>query len=107
VGDIATVRIGSLTRYGAVTEDGRGEAVEGLVLGLRGANAGQLVRDVRERLQDLQPTLPKSVSINVFYDRSRLVASAVGTAMHALGEATILVIGRRRSCALGSFDVFE
>ena len=93
VGDIATVRIGSLTRYGAVTEDGRGETVEGLVLGLRGANAGQLVRDVRERLQDLQTTLPKSVSINVFYDRSRLVASAVGTVMHALGEATILVIG--------------
>ena len=73
VNDVARVQVGSLTRYGAVTVDGRGETVEGLVLGLRGANAGQLVRDVRQRLQELQPSLPKSVTINVFYDRSRLV----------------------------------
>ena len=50
VNDVARVQVGSLTRYGAVTIDGRGETVEGLVLGLRGANAGQLVRDVRQRL---------------------------------------------------------
>jgi len=48
IGDVAEVRIGSLTRYGAVTKDGRGEAVEGLVLGLRGANANQLVEGVRQ-----------------------------------------------------------
>jgi heavy metal efflux system protein len=93
VGDVAAVRIGSLTRYGAVTADGRGETVEGLVLGLRGANAGQLVRDVRQRLAALQPSLPKSVAINVFYDRSRLVDRAVGTVARALAEATVLVIG--------------
>ncbi|MBR0712862.1 efflux RND transporter permease subunit [Bradyrhizobium liaoningense] len=92
VSDVARVRIGALTRYGAVTADGRGETVEGLVLGLRGANAGQLVRDVRARLEELQPSLPKSVSINVFYDRSRLVNRAVGTVVRALGEATVLVI---------------
>ena len=90
VGDVASVRIGALTRYGAVTIDGRGETVEGLVLGLRGANAGQLVRNVRERLQEL--ALPKDVSINVFYDRSRLVDRAVGTVVRALGEATVLVV---------------
>lgn len=92
VNDVARIQIGSLTRYGAVTVDGRGETVEGLVLGLRGANAGQLVHDVRQRLQELQPTLPKSVTINVFYDRSRLVGRAVGTVVKALGEATVLVI---------------
>ena len=92
VNDVARVQVGSLTRYGAVTVDGRGETVEGLVLGLRGANAGQLVRDVRQRLQELQPALPKSVTINVFYDRSRLVGRAVGTVVRALGEATVLVI---------------
>ena len=79
VGDVARVHVGSLTRYGAVTSDGQGEAVEGLVLGLRGANAGQVVRDVRQRLQELQPSLPQSVTINVFYDRGRLVDRAVGT----------------------------
>ena len=62
------------------------------MLGLRGANAGQLVRDVRQRLEELQPSLPKSVSINVFYDRSRLVGRAVGTVVRALGEATVLVV---------------
>ncbi|EHR02877.1 efflux RND transporter permease subunit [Bradyrhizobium sp. WSM471] len=92
VKDVANVRVGTLTRYGAVTSDGHGETVEGLVLGLRGANAGQLVRDVRARLAELQPSLPKSVSINVFYDRSRLVNRAVGTVIRALGEATVLVI---------------
>ena len=92
VGDVASVHIGALTRYGAVTTDGRGETVEGLVLGLRGANAGQLVRDVRQRLQELEPSLPKGVSINVFYDRSRLVGRAVGTVVRALAEATVLVI---------------
>ncbi|MCJ9704686.1 efflux RND transporter permease subunit [Bradyrhizobium sp. SHOUNA76] len=92
VNDVASVKVGTLTRYGAVTADGRGETVEGLVLGLRGANAGQLIRDVRARLAELQPSLPKSVSINVFYDRSRLVNRAVGTVVRALGEATALVI---------------
>ncbi|WP_445217083.1 efflux RND transporter permease subunit [Bradyrhizobium sp. Pa8] len=92
VNDVARVQVGALTRYGAVTADGRGETVEGLVLGLRGANAGQLVRDVQARLAELQPSLPKSVSINVFYDRSHLVNRAVGTVVRALGEATVLVI---------------
>jgi cobalt-zinc-cadmium resistance protein CzcA len=92
VKDVARVQVGSLTRYGAVTADGHGETVEGLVLGLRGANARQLVSDVRERLEELKPSLPKNVNINVFYDRSRLVNRAVGTVIRALGEATVLVI---------------
>ncbi|WP_315796697.1 CusA/CzcA family heavy metal efflux RND transporter [Bradyrhizobium sp. SZCCHNRI3043] len=92
VSDVARIKIGALTRYGAVTTDGKGETVEGLVLGLRGANAGQLVRDVRARLDELKPSLPSSVSINVFYDRSRLVNRAVGTVVRALGEATVLVV---------------
>jgi heavy metal efflux system protein len=92
VKDVARVQLGSLTRYGTVTTDGHGETVEGLVLGLRGANARQLVSDVRARLDELKPWLPQGVSINVFYDRSRLVDRAVGTVIRALGEATILVI---------------
>jgi len=92
VSDVARVKVGALTRYGAVTADSHGETVEGLVLGLRGANAGQLVRDVRARLDEMKPSLPESVSINVFYDRSQLVGRAVGTVVKALGEATVLVI---------------
>ncbi|HET7889846.1 MAG TPA: CusA/CzcA family heavy metal efflux RND transporter [Bradyrhizobium sp.] len=92
VRDIARVQLGALTRYGAVTTEGRGETVEGLVLGLRGANARQLVSDVRARLDELKSWLPQNVTINVFYDRSRLVDRAVGTVIRALGEATVLVV---------------
>jgi cobalt-zinc-cadmium resistance protein CzcA len=92
ISDVAEVRIGSLTRYGAVTKDGKGEAVEGLVLGLRGANANELVKGVRAKLQELAPGLPDGVTINVFYDRGKLVSQAVGTVTKALGEAIILVV---------------
>lgn len=92
VGDVADVRIGNLTRYGAVTEDGKGEAVQGLVLSLRGADASSIVKAVRERLDELKSSLPEGVEISVFYDRSDLIESAVGTVRKALLEATILVI---------------
>ncbi len=92
VADVAEVRMGALTRYGAVTKDGRGEAVEGLVLGLRGANARELVEGVRAKLAELAPGLPKGVKINVFYDRGKLVSRAVGTVTRALAEAIVLVI---------------
>jgi cobalt-zinc-cadmium resistance protein CzcA len=92
VGDIATVRINSLTRYGAVSENGKGEAVEGLVLGLRGANARQVVDGVRAKLDEITPSLPSGVSVKVFYDRGDLVARAVHTVTKALAEATVLVL---------------
>ncbi len=92
VGDVATVRIGSLTRYGVVTKDGQGEAVQGLVLGLRGANAQVVVEGVRKRLAELQPNFPTGVTIEVFYDRSSLVERAVATVSKALLEATVLVL---------------
>ena len=77
IGDIATVRTGSLTRYGAVTKNGKGEAVEGLVIGLRGADASKVVAGVKERLAELKPTLPANVTIAPFYDRSDLIGRAV------------------------------
>ena len=92
VGDIAKVGYGSLTRYGAVTHDGKGEVVEGLVLGLRGANARELVAGLHAKLDELRPGLPEGVEIKVFYDRGRLVESAVGTVTKALGEAIVLVL---------------
>jgi cobalt-zinc-cadmium resistance protein CzcA len=92
VGDVAEVRIGALTRYGAVTRNGQGEAVEGLVLGLRGANAQQVVKGVRAKIKEIEPSLPKGVHIEVFYDRSNLVERAVGTVTKALQEAIMLVV---------------
>ena len=92
VGDVATVQLGALTRYGSVTQDGKGETVEGLVLGLRGANAQKLVRDVKAQIAELEPTLPPGVKIVPFYDRGNLVERAVSTVTKALGEAIVLVL---------------
>ena len=92
VGDVAEVRIGQMTRYGAVTKDGKGEAVQGLVLAMRGANAQDVVDQIRVRLDELEKTLPAGTTIKTFYDRGNLVGRAVSTVTRALMEATILVI---------------
>ncbi|MCO7624900.1 CusA/CzcA family heavy metal efflux RND transporter [Pseudomonas fluorescens] len=92
IGDIAAVQIGTLTRYGVVTQNGTNEAVQGLVLGLAGANAREVVQGVQAKLAELAPTLPAGISITSFYDRSSLVDKAVGAVFKALLEATVLVI---------------
>lgn len=92
IADVAEVRMGALTRYGAVSRNGQGEAVEGLVLGLRGANARQVVEGVRAKLDEMTPALPKGTKIDVFYDRGNLVEHAVHTVNKALLEAVILVL---------------
>jgi cobalt-zinc-cadmium resistance protein CzcA len=81
-----------LTRYGAVTRDGQGEAVEGIVVALRGADASTLVKAIRARLDELAPSLPPGVKVVPFYDRSTLIERAVGTVESALLEATVLVV---------------
>jgi len=92
VSDVAEVRVGALTRYGAVSQNGQGEVVEGLVLSLRGANARAVVAGVEMKLEELRPALPQEVKISVFYNRSRLVNRATDTIIHALIEATVLVV---------------
>ncbi|WP_443969648.1 efflux RND transporter permease subunit [Sphingobium sp. CR28] len=92
VGDVAKVGAGSLTRYGGVTAHGKGEAVQGLVIALRGADARQVVDGIDARIAELQHTLPQGAKISVFYNRSDLIGRAVNTVQKALIEATILVI---------------
>ncbi len=92
VGDVAQVRTGSLTRYGAVSKDGKAEVVEGLVIALRGADASKVVEGVKTRLDEIKPSLPPGMSVDVFYDRSDLITRAVGTVESALLEATVLVL---------------
>jgi len=92
VGDVARVEMDAMTRYGAVTQNGQGEAVEGLVIGLKGVNAGVLIKDVKAKLEAIQATLPKGTTISTFYDRAQLVDRAVGTVSKALLEAAVLVL---------------
>ncbi|MDD2660969.1 MAG: CusA/CzcA family heavy metal efflux RND transporter [Methylococcales bacterium] len=92
VGDVAEIKIGALTRYGAVSENGEGEAVVGLVLSLRGANARQTIAGIEKKLAEISPGFPKGVEAKVFYNRGNLVNKAVSTVLHALLEAIALVV---------------
>ena len=92
LGDVATVSLSSMTRYGAVTEDGQGETVQALVVALKNSDAQKVISGVREALDTLRPSLPPELSINVFYDRSNLIERAVNTVSEALWIAVALVI---------------
>lgn len=92
VSDVAEVHIGSLPRNGVVTRNGEGEAVWGLVLGLRGADASSVVSGVKAKLDEIAPNLPKGLKIEIFYDRSELIGKAVWTVQKVLLEAIVLVV---------------
>lgn len=92
VADVAEIKIGALTRYGAVSKNGEGEAATGLVLSLRGANARQTIAGVEKKLAEISVGFPKGVKTKVFYNRSNLVNKAVDTVLHALLEAIVLVV---------------
>ena len=91
VADIADVRFGALPRQGVVTRDGEGEAVWGLVLGLRGANARTVVDGVKTQLEQIKALLPAGIEVVIFYDRSELIGAAVWTVQKVLLEAIALV----------------
>ncbi|HID36287.1 MAG TPA: efflux RND transporter permease subunit [Ghiorsea sp.] len=92
LGQVAKVSIGSLTRYGAVTADGEGEVVTGLVLLRKGANSRSTIEGIKAEMEALKPSLPNDIKIIPFYDRSELVSAAVFTVEKALAEAVILVL---------------
>ncbi|MCF6201834.1 MAG: efflux RND transporter permease subunit, partial [Hydrogenimonas sp.] len=90
--DIAQIGTAALTRYGYVTKDGKGEAVQGLVLGLKGADASKVTKEVKKRLSELEKSLPEGTTLNIFYDRSDLITKAVNMVQKALVEAVLLVL---------------
>ena len=92
VQDIASVNISFMTRNGVVSQNGQGEVVEGLVLGLRGANAQKLVQAVSAKLTEIEPTLPKGVKLHTFYNRGHLVDRAINGVSEAMLEAIVLVM---------------
>ncbi|MDB5413240.1 MAG: CusA/CzcA family heavy metal efflux transporter, partial [Rubritepida sp.] len=92
IADVADVRFGALPRNGVVTRDGEGEAVWGTVLGLRGANARDVVQGARARFPAIERQLPEGVRLVVFYDRADLIGSAVWTVQKVLLEAIVLVV---------------
>ncbi|MEA2048836.1 MAG: CusA/CzcA family heavy metal efflux RND transporter [Campylobacterota bacterium] len=90
--DVSTVKFGYLTRAGFVSKNGLGEAVQGLVLGLKGTNTAIVLDEVKKELKKLDKMLPGDTKIEIFYDRSDLVNLATSTVKNALYEAVVLIM---------------
>ena len=90
--DVGSVQMGSAVRYGALTKDGKGEAVGGMILMLKGANSNEVIENVTERMEQIQQSLPEGVSIKPFLDRSELIAETTGTVTGNLLEGGLIVI---------------
>lgn len=90
--DVADVVIGSEVRQGAVTRDGRGEVVAGMIIMLKGENSKQVVSRVKDAVARIGGVLPEGVRINVFYDRTSLIEQCIKTVRDALLEGGVFVI---------------
>ena len=89
---VASVEIGGVTRLGAVTRDGAGEVVAGMVIMLKGENAREVVERVKAALPSIERSLPEGVRVDVYYDRTELVSAVIGTVRGALLQGGLLVM---------------
>lgn len=92
IGDVGEVRIGHAARYGAVSHNGEGEIVLGIVMMLKGENAARVIRRVKERLATVEKSLPEGVTITPFLDREKLVDRTIKTVRNNLTEGALIVI---------------
>ena len=90
--DIAEVKFGFAPRYGAMTRNGKGETVGGVVLMQKGENAVQVIERVKERMKSIEKSLPQGVKIDVFIDRTKLIKKTVSTVSTNLLEGALIVI---------------
>lgn len=90
--DVATIKLGHAIRYGAMTENGKGEAVGAVVMMLKGANSSQVISNVKQRIEQIKTTLPEGVTIDPFLDRTKLVNNAIATVTKNLAEGALIVI---------------
>lgn len=90
--DIARVQFGSAVRYGALTYNGDIETVGGVVMMLKGANSGDVVNRVKEKMSTIQKSLPEGVVIEPYLDRTELVGRAISTVEKNLIEGALIVI---------------
>lgn len=92
INDVAEVRIGSAVRYGGMTYNDEGEAAGAVVMMLKGGNSSQVIENVKERIKQIEKTLPEGVVIEPFLDRTKMVNSAIGTVSKNLMEGALIVI---------------
>ncbi|MES2794968.1 MAG: CusA/CzcA family heavy metal efflux RND transporter, partial [Bacteroidota bacterium] len=92
VKDIAKVQIGKATRFGAMCYNDQGEVAGAIVMMLKGANSSEVIKNVKERIAQIQKTLPKGVEIEPFLDRTKMVNNAIGTVETNLLEGALIVV---------------
>lgn len=92
VSDVAKVQLGHATRFGAVTRNGEGEVVAGIAIMLKGENFQEVIKNVKERICQIQKSLPEGVVIEPFIDRTNLVDRVEGTIARNLIEGGLIVI---------------
>ncbi|RRQ46047.1 CusA/CzcA family heavy metal efflux RND transporter [Chryseobacterium sp. SC28] len=90
--DIATVKIGYATRYGAMTYNDQGEVSGAVVMMLKGANSSEVVKNVKEKVAQIQKTLPEGVVVEPFLDRTKMVNNAISTVERNLMEGALIVV---------------
>ena len=90
--DVAEIRLGGALRQGAVSRDGRGEIVTGIVMMLAGENSRTVAHRVDQRIQELRKELPKGATIDTFYNRTELVDRTLQTVTKNLIEGAVLVV---------------
>ena len=90
--DVAKVKIGSPPRFGAMTKNGKGEAVGGITLMLKGANSAEVTNLVKERIRKIEKILPAGLEIKPYLDRSLLIGKTIRTVTTNLIEGGLIVI---------------
>ena len=90
--DVATIKMGHATRYGALTYNDEGEVAGAIVMMLKGANSNEVIKDVKERIANIQKTLPEGVIIEPFLDRTKMVNNAIQTIQTNLSEGALIVV---------------
>ncbi|MGN6647131.1 MAG: CusA/CzcA family heavy metal efflux RND transporter [Cytophaga sp.] len=92
ISDLAKVQYGHAIRYGAMTRTGQGEVVGGVVLMLKGENSNEVIRNVKEKIGQIEKTLPAGIQIEAYLDRTTLVNQAIKTVSKNLVEGALIVI---------------
>jgi len=92
IGDVAKVQFGNAVRYGSFTKDAKGEAVGGIVMMLKGENSNEVIGKVKERIAEIQKTLPEGLEIKYFLNRSKLIRKTTTTVAENLTFGALIVI---------------
>ncbi len=90
--DVATVRSGHANRFGAMTYNDQGEVVGAIVMMLKGANSSLVIKRVKEKIAQIEETLPEGIEIEPYLDRTKLVNNAIRTVTKNLAEGALIVV---------------